>query len=981
MTANKASFIGNTAQMGGAIFSSASAVTIADGYFRRNTAISSGGAITADSSMLSISGSFIENSAVFHGGAIRLVSSIGIFENVSFNANSANTNGGAISLNNSSMTINGGSFIGNSAATRGGAIYFNDSEGLIIDASFSGNTAADGGAVFLRNSQLRIIAQDANINFSSNTSSRLGGAFMLENSSLTISAKNRNIIFADNKSIIDGQVLLNDIYLNDDSVLIFDPAANRQIELRSGIMGNVNNTIIKSSGGVLSVSGNVSFEGDFKLQGGTVKVATTTIRIGQLSAGSGTYLTNGLGRKVTTSVNTFSITNAIWDLGIYFMQNTHSLDSDIIEGQSLDISGLTLKVSANGLFSYDLLYSTAVIFQAADIIGFDDIAKRGEIIYANSPFPLFYTLSRDADRIYLTLEGEVLNMPDLTHNEQEVINILNSVTTDEDFIEIRNQIVNFVNEENISGAKKALNDLSGAFLLNVLNGGFNNNDFARLYWKLNKYGYEKTNEASQAWVDFSISGSENKDKHSETLKTNMNEILAGVDIAHWTDLKLGIYGSVSKNDLKQASNEGHIDSFEAGLYAMTFLQRLNVIANISIGYQNWDTTREISFMGKTASSVFNASIIKGGFEADYDLFKAGSIWFKPFVSVTGGYLSTDKIEEKGGGIVSLSIEPQKRFKAEFIGGIKAQKNEGQFNYHIQAYYKGVLNSGDLNTDISFRDSKNYGPMDIESMDEKREYMGAQGGINYTFMNGIELFALADANTSIDDGYFGYLAKGGLIIRFGNIEPSQKDQDLFANAESSKEEEKPAVEESPKQEIEYIDDGLDGKIEVIIPDDIDEKPQPSVAQERISYESDYEMVAEEEIHIDESVFLKEEIKQSQRRRADASIKAFNLSAVAFNSGSTQLMPSARVAIKDIANKIKSGAIYRITIEGHTDSSGNESNNLKLSQERARVIYNELIRNGISQEKLKYIGFGSKMPIADNQTKSGRQSNRRVEIFVE
>lgn len=72
--------------------------------------------------------------------------------------------------------------------------------------------------------------------------------------------------------------------------------------------------------------------------------------------------------------------------------------------------------------------------------------------------------------------------------------------------------------------------------------------------------------------------------------------------------------------------------------------------------------------------------------------------------------------------------------------------------------------------------------------------------------------------------------------------------------------------------------------------------------------------------------------------------------------------------------------KITINGYTDASGIEENNIVLSEERAKAVYDYLIANGISASRLIYKGHGSQNPIAPNRYKWGRDINRRIEIEI-
>jgi outer membrane protein OmpA-like peptidoglycan-associated protein len=73
--------------------------------------------------------------------------------------------------------------------------------------------------------------------------------------------------------------------------------------------------------------------------------------------------------------------------------------------------------------------------------------------------------------------------------------------------------------------------------------------------------------------------------------------------------------------------------------------------------------------------------------------------------------------------------------------------------------------------------------------------------------------------------------------------------------------------------------------------------------------------------------------------------------------------------------------RIRIEGHTDSTGSEEYNLQLSQRRAEAVKQLLVSNGVSSNRITVLGYGESRPRAGNDTPSGRQLNRRVEIYIE
>jgi len=102
--------------------------------------------------------------------------------------------------------------------------------------------------------------------------------------------------------------------------------------------------------------------------------------------------------------------------------------------------------------------------------------------------------------------------------------------------------------------------------------------------------------------------------------------------------------------------------------------------------------------------------------------------------------------------------------------------------------------------------------------------------------------------------------------------------------------------------------------------------------------------------------------------------FKSSSSEFKTGDAATIASLD-AIKEI---LKNYPNAKFSIEGHTDSTGGEAMNQKLSEDRANAVMNVLIENGINPKNLTAVGFGEANPIAPNNTKAGRAENRRTEV---
>lgn len=101
-------------------------------------------------------------------------------------------------------------------------------------------------------------------------------------------------------------------------------------------------------------------------------------------------------------------------------------------------------------------------------------------------------------------------------------------------------------------------------------------------------------------------------------------------------------------------------------------------------------------------------------------------------------------------------------------------------------------------------------------------------------------------------------------------------------------------------------------------------------------------------------------------------------VNFELSSFELTDSAKQEINKIANFMQENLSLNIEITGHTDSIGTIEYNQTLSEKRAYSVYIYLINNGITKNRLSYVGFGEKKPLNKNQYENNNNLNRRVEF---
>ncbi len=103
-------------------------------------------------------------------------------------------------------------------------------------------------------------------------------------------------------------------------------------------------------------------------------------------------------------------------------------------------------------------------------------------------------------------------------------------------------------------------------------------------------------------------------------------------------------------------------------------------------------------------------------------------------------------------------------------------------------------------------------------------------------------------------------------------------------------------------------------------------------------------------------------------------------VFFDTGKSTIQPVSYRLLDQVAEVLSTYRSMEIMVEGHTDSVGADSFNLRLSQARADSVRLYLISRGVEQARLTAIGFGEEKPIATNATRQGRDLNRRVEFTI-
>jgi outer membrane protein OmpA-like peptidoglycan-associated protein len=107
----------------------------------------------------------------------------------------------------------------------------------------------------------------------------------------------------------------------------------------------------------------------------------------------------------------------------------------------------------------------------------------------------------------------------------------------------------------------------------------------------------------------------------------------------------------------------------------------------------------------------------------------------------------------------------------------------------------------------------------------------------------------------------------------------------------------------------------------------------------------------------------------------------LSDIMFDFDSAVIKPGSEHALDEIAEFLISQNESELKVEGHTDSLGTDQYNDVLSRDRAAAVRTALVARGVPRDRIEMAGYGEDFPVASNESATGRQLNRRVEIVLD
>ncbi len=127
-------------------------------------------------------------------------------------------------------------------------------------------------------------------------------------------------------------------------------------------------------------------------------------------------------------------------------------------------------------------------------------------------------------------------------------------------------------------------------------------------------------------------------------------------------------------------------------------------------------------------------------------------------------------------------------------------------------------------------------------------------------------------------------------------------------------------------------------------------------------------------------LEKELEKAEVKRVGEGINITFDSGIMFPVNQSSLTADSKKNLTELAKTLNEYKDTNILIEGHTDDSGKAEYNMNLSLARAASVKEHLTSLGVAASRLELMAFGEEKPIATNNTKDGKQKNRRVEVAI-
>lgn len=171
-------------------------------------------------------------------------------------------------------------------------------------------------------------------------------------------------------------------------------------------------------------------------------------------------------------------------------------------------------------------------------------------------------------------------------------------------------------------------------------------------------------------------------------------------------------------------------------------------------------------------------------------------------------------------------------------------------------------------------------------------------------------------------------------------------------------------------------GDDGKYAAVVKVDKTKKQDILVTASKEGHTFETQLISKENLN-PEKISIKADPLKIEKLKEGSSFEIENL---LFTSGSSELVEKSKIILNGFARYLKQNPSIQIQIQGHTDDLGEDAENLKLSEDRCKTVYDYLLTREIDKTKLSFKGFGETQPKFPNDSEENRSKNRRTEFKI-
>lgn len=182
----------------------------------------------------------------------------------------------------------------------------------------------------------------------------------------------------------------------------------------------------------------------------------------------------------------------------------------------------------------------------------------------------------------------------------------------------------------------------------------------------------------------------------------------------------------------------------------------------------------------------------------------------------------------------------------------------------------------------------------------------------------------------------------------------------------------SVKNKTRTTVSTVNSGDDGFFE----GQLEAQSNFSISGKKAGFISNIEEMSTMKLKRSETLYVKLELEIEEAKAG----KQIVMNKIFFEVGKADLNTVASTDLNKLVNYLKDNPSAQLEIQGHTDNTGSNAINNKLSQDRANSVVSYLISQGVSNSRLSAKGYGSSQPIDTNTTIEGKANNRRVEVRI-